>query len=189
MPLLPPATNAFMRVGIRECAGGAKGEISTDVEIRQEAESGHSLAKHRRPTEEASVLILLLIADLQGKIVDTVTWGDEKVVVTVDETKKGTGIYGYHFVKNKQLWRTQDGVFDCELDMTARYLKGTLAITDLDNDGVKESWFAYEVACRGDVSPTTIKNPAIVSPAQRCSRTQNGLVNSPARRVDIPLTS
>jgi hypothetical protein len=105
-----------------------------------------------------------------GDVVDVIrfqesagkTTVDNVVFVVVETAKNGVGIYGYHFVFDekrewRQVWKTQDGVFDCELDQVARYLPSTLDATDLDNNGRFETFFAYETACHGDVSPTSIK--------------------------------
>ena len=50
-----------------------------------------------------------------------------------------------------------DGVDDCDQDVTAEFLLGTFRVTDVDGDGLGEVTFAYELACRGDVSPAELK--------------------------------
>jgi len=51
----------------------------------------------------------------------------------------------------------KDAVMDCDLDLTADYDEGALGVSDVDGDGVYELTFAYRLACRGDVSPATLK--------------------------------
>lgn len=56
------------------------------------------------------------------------------------------------------LMRTiKDAVMDCDLDLTAEYDESALGVTDVDADGLYELTFAYRLACRGDVSPATLK--------------------------------
>ena len=70
-------------------------------------------------------------------------------------------LYGYHYVQGAgglQLKRRiTDFVDDCELDMTVAHIPPSIRITDLDGDGHSEVTFLYELACRGDVSPLTLK--------------------------------
>jgi hypothetical protein len=70
-------------------------------------------------------------------------------------------VYAYHYVRKgattSLLWRTTDFVRGCSFDLYAGYLPESVAITDLDGDGVAESSFMYLLACRSDVSPATLK--------------------------------
>lgn len=59
--------------------------------------------------------------------------------------------------KYTELWRLQDGVSACALDMTLGLKPNSTAITDLDQDGQSETTLVYTAACRGDVSPATLK--------------------------------
>lgn len=70
-------------------------------------------------------------------------------------------LFGYHYVSTggsySLLWKINDFVNDCPLDLTLDFIPGSLSITDLNDDGVAESTFLYKLACRGDVSPSTLK--------------------------------
>jgi hypothetical protein len=59
--------------------------------------------------------------------------------------------------KYTELWRLQDGVTACSLDMTLGLKPNSTAITDLDKDGQSETTLLYMLACRGDVSPASLK--------------------------------
>ena len=59
--------------------------------------------------------------------------------------------------KQKELRLVKDGVTGCELDLTADFLDGSVSVTDEDTDGINELTFAYDLACKGDVSPNTRK--------------------------------
>jgi len=48
-------------------------------------------------------------------------------------------------------------VEDCEEDLSADFHDAATGVTDLDGDGYGEITFAYEVGCRGDVSPNDYK--------------------------------
>lgn len=50
-----------------------------------------------------------------------------------------------------------DFVEDCPVDVTARFTDPAMALSDLDRDGEPEVWVSYFTACRGDVSPATLK--------------------------------
>ncbi|HEX8428800.1 M949_RS01915 family surface polysaccharide biosynthesis protein [Hymenobacter sp.] len=56
-----------------------------------------------------------------------------------------------------ELWRLQDAVTDCPLDMTLRLQPGSTAITDLDHNGRTETTLVYALACRGDISGADLK--------------------------------
>lgn len=57
----------------------------------------------------------------------------------------------------RQRWRIQDLVDECPADLTAAFTDPPLKISDADADGEPEIWVAYRIACRGDVSPSTLK--------------------------------
>lgn len=60
--------------------------------------------------------------------------------------------------KPKNLLPVRDLVAPCEMGgVTAKFHDTAFAITDLDKDGIAEVTFAYELACRSDVSPATYK--------------------------------
>lgn len=58
----------------------------------------------------------------------------------------------------KELRLVQDKQEECEgADITADFVAGSVAVTDEDADGKVELSFAYDIACRTDVSPATRK--------------------------------
>lgn len=60
--------------------------------------------------------------------------------------------------KPRNLLPVRDLVAPCEMGgVTAKFHDAASAITDLDGDGIAEVTFAYELACRSDVSPATYK--------------------------------
>lgn len=77
------------------------------------------------------------------------------------EYERGKELYGYQYVKKSggwsQLWKINDFVKDCPLDLTLEFIGGSLTVTDLNNDGIAETTFLYKLACRGDVSPCDMK--------------------------------
>ncbi|HEX8320971.1 M949_RS01915 family surface polysaccharide biosynthesis protein [Longimicrobium sp.] len=116
-------------------------------------------------------------ADVTGDVVDGARWRDangENVVVLaetgefpaagecdVDHPCRDAEIRAYHFARNgaawKRLWLVTDFERTCGWDLTARFVKGSLSVTDLDHDGVGESTFLYTLTCTSDVSPSTLK--------------------------------
>ncbi|MBD0319806.1 MAG: hypothetical protein ICV87_05705 [Gemmatimonadetes bacterium] len=78
-----------------------------------------------------------------------------------EEVCSDAEVYAYHYVTRgattSLLWRTTDFMRGCSFDLYAGYVPESVAITDLDGDGVAESSFMYLLACRSDVSPATLK--------------------------------
>lgn len=63
----------------------------------------------------------------------------------------------YSLENNQLVWKVNDFVKDCMVDIEAEFKKNTLAITDLDKNGIAEVWMMYKTACKGDVSPSDLK--------------------------------
>ncbi len=111
----------------------------------------------------------------EGKVKNALTWEDESgknIVITTEtgefkdenseyEDSRCAKIFAYHFVisdkKTKLLWKIEDGIDDCPVDIAANFIKNTLTVTDLNNDGKTEVWIMYKTACHGDVSPCSMK--------------------------------
>jgi hypothetical protein len=78
-----------------------------------------------------------------------------------DDSVRECELYGYHYVSTggaySLLWKINDLVNDCPLDLTLDFIPGSLTITDLNNNGIAESTFLYKMACKGDVSPSELK--------------------------------
>ena len=55
------------------------------------------------------------------------------------------------------VWQMHDLISDCDLDIVAEFVLGSLSFTDLDKDGKAETWIAYRLACNGDISPSELK--------------------------------
>lgn len=110
-----------------------------------------------------------------GKINAAVTWDDasgKHYVITSltgefksssssSEDSRDSELYAYHYVSFKDstsmLWRVYDFVKDCPLDIQVSFIKNTLQVTDLNNDGIAEIWVMYKLACRGDIGPCDMK--------------------------------
>jgi hypothetical protein len=79
-----------------------------------------------------------------------------------DDEFKQAHLYGYVFqlkggTPPTVLWQLHDMVTECNLDMVANFIPGSLTVTDLDKNGKAEVWVAYRLSCRGDVSPSELK--------------------------------
>ncbi|MFD1257963.1 M949_RS01915 family surface polysaccharide biosynthesis protein [Mucilaginibacter terrae] len=79
-----------------------------------------------------------------------------------DDEFKQAHLYGYVYQLKDGgspvlLWQLHDMVTDCNLDMVANFIPGSLTIIDLDKNGKAEVWVAYRLSCRGDVSPSELK--------------------------------
>ncbi len=77
------------------------------------------------------------------------------------DTWREKELFGYHFIDRETsaelLWKINDFVKDCPVDITLEFINGSLTVTDLNRDGFAETTFLYKMSCRGDVSPNTLK--------------------------------
>jgi len=112
-----------------------------------------------------------------GKIKASAKWkdnnGENYIIITETDEKETPNkqypgerfaskeLYGYNYTINngqsKLLWKIQDFEKDCEFDLTLEYIKNSLTITDLNNNGIAETSFLYILTCRSDVSPCGLK--------------------------------
>ena len=91
--------------------------------------------------------------------------GEHLVLTSEGGEQKGDDrtkfVYGYCYLKNGDhlalQWKLYDLSGTCAEDVEAQFLPKTLAVTDLNKDGVAEVWLMYLAACKGDVSPSNLK--------------------------------
>jgi hypothetical protein len=110
----------------------------------------------------------------EGKLKNVISWKDingEHYIVTSEtgiytpENSEDYGsnaeIFAYHYLlKNdisKKIWKIYDFIKECPVEIEASFLKNTLHITDLDDNGINEVWIMYRKVCHGDVSPLEMK--------------------------------
>ena len=115
---------------------------------------------------------------LKGNLQELWTWkdklGDNLLVLTrvepfEDKEKNAYGEEGqtaellaFLYVRQgggayRQVWMMSDGEKACPFDITCSFIPGAVTITDLDTDGLAETKLQYRLACRSDVSPSTMK--------------------------------
>jgi hypothetical protein len=110
-----------------------------------------------------------------GKLKNAIRWTDksgDNILVTAEtgayrDTKvkhendgSDAALYAGHYIVGDSLhltWKVYDFINDCNVDFTAAFMKNTLQVTDLNNDGIGEVWIMYKTACQGDVSPLSMK--------------------------------
>jgi hypothetical protein len=106
-----------------------------------------------------------------GKIIAGARWNDKNgvnILLITETPEKGQSgdnrmkeLFGYHYVtgggETKLLWKINDFVKDCPVDLTLKYIDGSLLVTDLDINGIAETSFLYRMSCKGDVSPDDMK--------------------------------
>lgn len=90
---------------------------------------------------------------------ETGSYQNKKIKHEMDGADAEVFAYLYQIKSDSiiQRWKVYDFVADCPLDIEASFVKNTLQVTDLDNNGIAEVWLMYYTACRGDVSPLTLK--------------------------------
>ncbi|UWY30401.1 hypothetical protein N4T20_10790 [Flavobacterium sp. TR2] len=142
------------------------------------------VSNEKPSTEEPFVLTVEKIDSTQfpasikyeGFIKNAVRWKDklgDNIVITTETgyhiNKKFTHetegsdaeLFAYHFIASgnevKQTWRVYDYISDCPVDIVASFVKNTFQVTDLDKNGIAETWLMYKTVCHGDVSPSDMK--------------------------------
>jgi hypothetical protein len=106
----------------------------------------------------------------KGSVLAMAQWDDKlgSNIVFITETAENSNedsrskeLFAYHVVKRdsdyKQLWKINDFIKDCPVDLTLEYISKSLSITDLDSNGIAESSFLYKMSCKGDVSSDNMK--------------------------------
>ncbi len=108
----------------------------------------------------------------KGDLKSAVKWTDqlgEHILITTEtgifnsgnEDERNAELYAmeYHINKNTstQSWKVTDYVKNCSVDLEASFVKNSLEITDLNQDGIAEVWLVYTTVCHGDVSPSDLK--------------------------------
>ena len=110
---------------------------------------------------------------LQANLAGALRWTDKQGTHVVVATETGEmasveatggrsmGLAAQHWLVRGggvlPTWLVTDGERQCPVDIAANFLPNTLAVTDLNRDGVGEVWLMYTTACHGDVSPQTVK--------------------------------
>lgn len=108
----------------------------------------------------------------RGRLQEAWKWkdnlGDNTLILSVTgiawnakEDQQTIQLFAYHYCKQdtgyRLLWKLNDMVEKCPVDIKVEFLDGATSITDLDKDGVAETTVQYRLACRGDVSPADMK--------------------------------
>lgn len=112
----------------------------------------------------------------EGFIKNAVRWKDksgDNIVITTetgyhinkkfehDSDGSDAELFAYHYIisgnEAKQTWRVYDFIADCPVDIVASFVKNTFQITDLNQNGIAETWLMYKTVCHGDVSPCNMK--------------------------------
>lgn len=109
---------------------------------------------------------------IRGKFVEAWKWNDKlgenllllsatDITWNANEDEQMIQLFAYQYCKKdtgyKILWKLNDIVEKCPVDIIAEFIKGSASITDLDKNGIAETTVIYKLACRGDVSPADMK--------------------------------
>lgn len=97
----------------------------------------------------ANILILSYVPEYKVKSTEYSddTYASELVACQYIKTDSGF----------KLLWKLNDIVKECPFDITCRFFKGSVTISDLNKNGVAEVTVVYKLSCRSDVSPDQMK--------------------------------
>jgi len=112
----------------------------------------------------------------EGFVKNAVRWKDksgDNIVITTEtgyhinkkfehETDGSDAeLFAYHYINSgndvKQTWKVYDFISDCPVDIVASFVKNTFQVTDLNHNGIAETWIMYKTTCHGDVSPCDMK--------------------------------
>lgn len=105
-----------------------------------------------------------------GMIVNGARWEDkngQNVLIVCETDEKTSGdfrskeLFAYQYILNgedaKQLWKINDFVKECPVDLMLILLPNSITVTDINKDGIAENTFLYRMSCKGDVSPDDMK--------------------------------
>ena len=139
----------------------------------------------------------------KGKMQDAWQWTDklgDNIFITsyvapyehkdeFGQENQSSGLYAFHYVKKNSdytlLWKMNDGVEDCSVDLTCEFMKGAATVTDLDKNGVAETKVQYALACRGDVSPAYMKLIMHEDTIKYALRGNRWIKDSPESNYDV----
>ncbi|SHL07576.1 M949_RS01915 family surface polysaccharide biosynthesis protein [Flavobacterium chilense] len=113
----------------------------------------------------------------EGFIKNAVRWKDnlgDNIVITTEtgyhinkkfkhefDNSADAELFAYHYIvsgnETKQIWKVYDFIADCPVDLDVSFIKNTFQITDLNHNGVAETWLMYKTACQGGVDPSNVK--------------------------------
>ena len=104
----------------------------------------------------------------EGKVAHAVEWkdsaGNNLAIFTQRTVASNNSKYlrAYHYVNAGSGWSLSREVKDqfekCgDADNLTAFVKSSIQVTDLDNNGIGELWFGYHVDCASDVSPVRSK--------------------------------
>lgn len=130
----------------------------------------------------------------EGLIKNAVQWTDKNGVNMVITTETGeyqyenagggASLYAYHYLVNNGhaalTWKVSDFIKDCPVDIETRYIENTFQVTDLNKNGIYETWLMYVTACHGDVSPLDMKIIMYEGMQKYAMRGQNKIQYSPS---------
>lgn len=86
---------------------------------------------------------------------------DPNTVSSAEDDGRGAQLMVRQYVRKQgaysELWRLQDSVSDCWLDLILGPAPHATTVTDLDHNGQSETTVLYALGCRGDVSSDDLK--------------------------------
>lgn len=113
--------------------------------------------------------------NIKGSVVKALSWNDslgKNILIACqsspydekgDGNKESIDVYGYHFLSDKkgksELWAIVDTESGCfkDWDLLAKFFIDAIQVTDLDNNGVCETWLIYKLLCTTDIRPAKMK--------------------------------
>ena len=86
---------------------------------------------------------------------------DPNTVTSAEDDGRGAQLLVRQYVRKQgaytELWRLQDSVSDCPVDLILGPALNSTTVTDLDRNGQSETTVLYARGCRGDVSSDDLK--------------------------------
>lgn len=115
----------------------------------------NTLVAYRTVSLTKNQKLLKVHPELRRKLADPLTIRD------IEDDMRTAQLFVRQYVRHEaryeELWRLQDAVQNCPVDMSLGLLPGAISVTDLDADGQTETTLAYSYNCHGDVSSSTLK--------------------------------
>ncbi len=167
----------FFAVCLFSCNSSSKKDPNKTMDdtARMDKQGGNATVDGSIAPLKIAVADIPASIKIKGKVQEVWKWNDnlgENILITSSEAPhddKGENgeeaqsaeLHAFHYAKKDgdyvQVWFINDAVKSCPVDITCDFIPGSATITDLDKDGIAEIKVQYTMACRGDVSPATMK--------------------------------
>lgn len=156
-------------IGFFSCQTNTETTQQEPQQNTEQAENQQQVIEIEQQKFDVNTLPLL---DYSGTIVDGKRWidanGENIILISREELTETENeesieqIYAYQYVKKgnkfEMIWKVYDFMqAESWMDIYAKFIPQTLAVSDIDGNGIAETMFMYGLFAGTDVSPANVK--------------------------------